>query len=586
MKKTLYFNALCVVLLLMFTAASAFAQSWSFGVISDTQWTVTDDGYNPNTVAANIIKQIDQQFIAAGVKLVVAVGDTVNNGTTDNIDTRALYAQDLYNAGIGFYPLRGNHEAAHGDPENLHSAIDMRYAFPQIVPGPAAGLNNNTPEDITTDIIPALDLANNPPADREGEPFVVGTNFSEPTEVNQANNAQSYAFQYNNATFVLLDQFDVNGDYEPSTIPDQMDWIDDVLSSRPDGTQAFIFTHKNILGGNHKDNMFGGQVTSADPGDGYGLSGLTTDQQAALDAKQAAENEFEALMQAEDVSLVISGHDHHDYLSLVTSPDGESQVHQLITQSDSSKFYTPRTPVSDNDTPIRQDLGHIGYYIFTVDGNEVTIDYYVDDSSQTPAWGVATTPFHFVKYATVSYDLDGTEQIVPQNGSYAGIQDDTAAASTMGKGFKDTSMEILAGTNSDTSTTNYGKAISKEVTTGWTIAEPGLKSDILNLGGMSLLPGQQTDEYVLAMSTGPKKGKGKPGFMRNGNFVLLTRADSGQWVNAVTENIGGITNFVAGPWNPSYTLGTYGVDPDTNTAWAILNYDGEFAIGHIDVQNN
>ena len=38
-------------------------------MISDTQWTVADDGYNPNTVAANIIKQIDQQFINAGVKL-------------------------------------------------------------------------------------------------------------------------------------------------------------------------------------------------------------------------------------------------------------------------------------------------------------------------------------------------------------------------------------------------------------------------------------------------------------------------------------------------------------------------------------
>ena len=82
-------------------------KSWSFGIISDTQWTKTDDGYNPNTVAAWIIKKIDQEFIEAGVDLVIAVGDTVNNGTPENIETRALYAQDLYDAGIGFYPPQG-----------------------------------------------------------------------------------------------------------------------------------------------------------------------------------------------------------------------------------------------------------------------------------------------------------------------------------------------------------------------------------------------------------------------------------------------------------------------------------------------
>lgn len=38
------------------TGSDQGSQPWSFGVISDTQWTVNDDGYNPNTVAANIIR--------------------------------------------------------------------------------------------------------------------------------------------------------------------------------------------------------------------------------------------------------------------------------------------------------------------------------------------------------------------------------------------------------------------------------------------------------------------------------------------------------------------------------------------------
>ena len=67
---------LIVALVVFMAVGSASAKPWKFGVISDTQWTKADDGYNPNTVAANIIAQIDQKFIEAGVKLVIAVGDT------------------------------------------------------------------------------------------------------------------------------------------------------------------------------------------------------------------------------------------------------------------------------------------------------------------------------------------------------------------------------------------------------------------------------------------------------------------------------------------------------------------------------
>jgi len=70
----------------------AAAAAWKFGVIADTQWTIADDGKNPNTCAADIIKQINQQFINQGVEVVIAVGDTVDRGSQTNIDTRALYA--------------------------------------------------------------------------------------------------------------------------------------------------------------------------------------------------------------------------------------------------------------------------------------------------------------------------------------------------------------------------------------------------------------------------------------------------------------------------------------------------------------
>jgi len=382
-------------------------KSWSFGIISDTQWTKADDGYNPNTIAAWIIKQVDAEFIEAGVDLVIAVGDTVDQGETNNIYTRALYAQDLYNAGIAFYPLRGNHEAVSGG--NPESAAALQYAFPQI----GTGVNNNTAYDITTDLIPGTDLGNNPPAVKIGQSFVVGTNFSEPMWVNHKENSLSYSFQYKNATFMLLDQFDVDGNYYNSTIPEQMYWIDKTLAQRPAKSHAFVFAHKNILGRNHKDSMFGGTITGADPGDGNGvdISSLSDDDKYALEAKIFAENEFIACMQDNGVPLVISGHDHNHYLSTVTSSDGQSRVDQLITQSDSSKFYTPREPYSANDETIEQDLYRVGYYIVTVDGKEVTIDYYADTTVENPTkesdanYGLNGGAFNFEKISSNSYEM-------------------------------------------------------------------------------------------------------------------------------------------------------------------------------------
>jgi hypothetical protein len=562
-------------------AAKGVTSPWSFGIIADTQWTKTDDGYNPNTVAANIIKQVDKQFINAGVKLVVAVGDTSDTGQTSSVDTRALYAQDLYNAGVAFYPLRGNHEATDPGPDLTYrdSAAEFKYAFPQI----GTGVNNRTPAGITTAIIPAPDLANNAPAAKTGHAFAAGYGFSFPTAVNAANKSLSYSFRYKNATFVLIDQF-VNQynfpeDSDQSTIAQQQPWIDKVLRSRPEGTQAFVFSHKNILGGNHKDNLFGPNVSSTDPGDGNGVdtSTLTADQLAVLNAKKTAENNLLASLQANDVPLIISGHDHHDYVSLVTSPNGAAKVHQLITQSDSSKFYTPGVPVSANDVPLQQDVGRVGYYIVTVDGPLVTIDYYgatAGSGYYAPNGGT----FTFQKMGCVKYSLNGKDFIVNQGGSYAAVRDNTRAAQAEERGYRGTSMAILAGTNGSTQQTNYFKAIQNDVNTGWKPATRGLTSDILRLSGMSLtMGGSQTDQYVLSMSYAP--GAVKSAQVKSGKFGVVAKNMNGMWVPAVNLNAGGTKTFVRGPWKSSYGLGTYGVDPKTHKAWAVVNFNGEFAVG-------
>jgi hypothetical protein len=39
---------------------------------------------------------------------------------------------------------------------------------------------------------------------------------------------------------------------------------------------------------------------------------------------------------------------------------------------------------------------------------------------------------------------------------------------------------------------------------------------------------------------------------------------------------------VLGPWSSSATLGTHGLDTSANTAWAVINFNGDFAVAGFD----
>lgn len=68
------------------------------------------------------------------------------------------------------------------------------------------------------------------------------------------------------------------------------------------------------------------------------------------------------------------------------------------------------------------------------------------------------------------------------------------------------------------------------------------------------------------------------GFRADGSYGLATRTADGRWVNAVDENHGGTKRFVVGAHRPGYELGSYGVDPVTKQAWAVVNHDGVFVV--------
>jgi hypothetical protein len=506
-------------------------------------------------------------------------------------DTRAAFAQELYNAKIGFFPFRGNHDA-----NNLAG-----YEFKRIYPQTQNGMMNSTPTDVFT--VPNPDALSQPFPTPKSKPFAMGANFNSPAPSATGGNnwtGLSYSFDFNNARFVMLDQFTplqtdpssiLSKNPWPNAIDLQQPWIDTMLSSKPGNTHAFVFSHKGLISENHVDTLFG-----ADP---------------SKDA--AGQDAFITSLYSSGVRYFMQGHDHMHDRSLVsvttgTPTDGFSaKMQNILCASDSSKFYTPGNPVPNPGNPlypgiqsnddkydmptfnhkrqaqVSQQLYTIGYYIFTVDGPRVTVDYYSaspstigPDGCSGPncEWLIHDTPnLDFVKTETFGYSLNGKEfQVCPVgqpscNNSYAQVVD----------AYNGTTAAILSGVNSSAARDFDNRSFIKTVDTGWASADSHhLASNILTLWGMADLGAERTDVYTLSMSYDPK-GVGK-GLLKDGSFGLAAIDDNGNWINAVDRNYGGSKQFVYGPWDSSYKLGTYGVDPNTHTAWAVINYTGDFAV--------
>jgi hypothetical protein len=530
-------------------ATSVMAEPWKFGVMSDTQWKANADGQNPETVAVGIINQLNTQFINHGVKFVIQVGDLVDketdspNGFPSNrtMDTRAAAAQALYDAGIGFYPLRGNHEGS------STAAVEFQTLYPQ-----------------TQSTTSSHSLAD-------------ATNFRSPSTMP----GLSYAFDYKGATFVLLDQFNRPDGTSQSVLgQDQVNWVSSVLSSKPADNNAFVFAHKGLITENHTDILFGSNPA------------VVPDLQ----------NQFMSILADNGVHYYFGGHDHMHNRAIVTSPSGTSTVQDITTSSNSYKFYIPQNPSNDStynnptrETEIAQELFTIGYYIMTVDGPRVTVDFYSSPNGCNGDCDLITTPtLTFTKRETFGYSLNGKEFLVAQGQSYTTVQDS----------FEGTTAQILGGMNGSTATVYDGRATTKTVDTGWTPRTAGTRkkdddtaSNILTLWGMAsslgnetvVVNGQsqslradqttrsdQTDVYTLSMSYDHHRLL--PIQLGQGLLGLATRDENGDWVNAVDKNFGGAKKFVLGPWKSGYGLGTYGLDLITHTAWAVINYNADFAV--------
>jgi hypothetical protein len=520
------------------------SNAWAFGVMSDTQWKLTAGG--ENTCATGIIDALNNQFVGHQCKFVIQVGDLVDkeytpiNGTNvRTLPTRAAHTQVLYDNGIGFFPVRGNHEAS------ATAAGEVKNLFPQ--------------------------------TQGQGGNVVGATNFDSPAlgTNGDALTGLSYSFDYNNVRCILIDQFTRfdGSNYTTGTnndnVVDQVSWVTSRLSSHTGSDKhSFVFSHKNLIGQNHKDVLFGSKLTS----------------------NAAARDTFITACNNNGVRYCLGGHDHMHHRSLVSTSDKAASVGQIICSSNSYKFYIPAAGDDGRETPVTQELFTVGYYIFTVDGPRVTVDFY--SASHGSDYGdvdMLDAPlFAFYLRERFGYSLNGEQYLVEHGESYVGIESN----------YSGTKAKILSGTNGNTETDYLTRQLQKTVCTGWADANTaGAASHVFSLWGMvdnlslydgtltGLLPdaneSTETDEFALAITYDPKKVR--PSDLVSGRFVIISKDDDGNWVSAVDLNTGGAATFIYGPWKATYGLGTYGVDPRTKTVWAVLNHEGDFALKLMNV---
>jgi len=581
--------------------------AWRFVVHGDTQWAsgsvngvARESAYNPNTVAVGIIKRVNEEIIKLNsqqkIDFVVQVGDLTDNPSKNAIWTTAKYRQALYNAGIGFFPLRGNHENyATSSSSDQTSEVQQAAEIARVFPQTQNGLQNNVPSDVLN-WVPTTEAGQ---VTKTGNTFTVGSNFSSPTGVNSTSvdtykniNADytglTYSFDNKNARFIILDQFaPQNGNaptsgrlgdstYITHSIAMQQPWISQRLSGRTSGTHAFVFAHKALVHENHTDVLFG----------------------STHHANPDYQNAFMKSLQDNGVRYFISGHDHMHSRSVYKSPDQTSEVMQIVSASCSHKFYTPLRVAPDDQhnlanlgfrrqTMVRQDLYTVGFYVYTVDGDKVTVEYYASSpvtggasdkyDSSGNSYDIVTTPSNlvFTRRDIWGYNLKGKKFVIAQGGSYTTVEDGAA--------------RILSGTNNNTMVDGdlnapagltYGapkRQCSNQVTTSWTTKTSGLYTDIFTLWGMALEFGSdKTDEYCLSISYDASSISDS--VAKSGKVGIATKG-SDKWVNAVSKNIGGTAKFNEGAYNAStHKLGDWGVDTANKRFWAVVNYNSDFAV--------
>jgi hypothetical protein len=141
-----------LVIMLFLLAASATAQTHRFIAVGDSRG--SDNGVN-----SSILTEIAQAIIDENAEFVVFPGDLVTGSTdqatlTAQLTTWRDHLQPVYDAGIGVYPCRGNHD------DDYKASWDAVFSGPHALPtnGPAGEGNITYSFTHGTIFVAAMDL--------------------------------------------------------------------------------------------------------------------------------------------------------------------------------------------------------------------------------------------------------------------------------------------------------------------------------------------------------------------------------------------------------------------------------------------
>ena len=352
----------------------------------------------------------------------------------------------------------------------------------------------------------------------------------------------SYTFEYNNTRFAAVDVYGARP-------VDLVTWMQG-LKRGDDNEHMFVYGHEPFFG-----RARGGALGR----------GSTRDQFL----QTLADNGIEAYL---------SG-DHHQYnRSSFTNGTNKAELQHIITGSNAEKYYRfERSYDEPAEIGHRQINGEVGYSVATVKGPFVIFKHYSspapdpEDPNEVfnPDWRVADRWVH---------STNGDHYAIAAGASYAGL----TSSIDEGDGFLGTEAEILAGTNAEFRTLqtdpDSGSPVTERlgdnVNFGWAERDPGQISDVLWLAGLDDNLDGRTVPYALALGFDPAQ-------VDELSKLRLMKQTENRWV-AIEELIDGARETpIIGPYQKSYELGTFGINPETDRAWAVINREGQFAVGAI-----
>ena len=357
--KRLSFLILIVLVSLAGVVNASPTERWNFVITCDSRGAL---GTGINDV---ILSEMVREILRSNAEFVIFAGDLVYGAGVPpaQFETQlwnwVAVTRPLYNAGIGVYVCRGNHEQG-----------DTWFTDPNKPPNPLDNYALRWLNVFGSDKHPDLRLPDNGPANEK---------------------YMSYAVVHKNALIVALDEY--AGMWHHAVHSINQEWLDSQLQANTK-PHVFAFGHEEAFRTQHLD---------------------------CLDTHPDQRDAFWRSLQAAGGRVYTCGHDHYYDNARVDDGDGDpnNDVHQLIVATAGSPLYSWNPPYSgrNGDFHVSQlfHSEHWGYVVVDVNGLDVTTTWMERQSTSTSQAGVYKAKFvwqYKVSAAPVVLQPNGGEQVI------------------------------------------------------------------------------------------------------------------------------------------------------------------------------